>query len=99
MKDKYLTFYAVMINGQDASLFTTAEDAISELGENFDETGDDTYAIQPIKGIWELLERYGAFENYSDDWLLDILPVVVSMAEDVKKALKNEEDPRNEREE
>lgn len=86
MDEKYLKFYAMKINGHTASLHVTAEEALEEIEMRLETDDSDEYAIERIDGIWELIQRFGEFEGYSDDWMQEVLEVTKSMVEERKKA-------------
>lgn len=90
MRDTYLTFYAMTVNGHTASVHVTSDEAIEHLSDRIAEDDTDTYGIERIDGIWELLKRIGSFEDYDDDWMEDALYMVHSMV-DAKRDLIDRE--------
>lgn len=88
MDEKNLTFFAMQINGLDAALFVTADEALEAISEHLAVCDKDSYCIEPVSGIYELIRRMGAFEGYDDDWMEEVLEVTTSMVERAKKTLK-----------
>lgn len=80
-----LAFYAVTVNDHDYSFCASTSEAIAEVEMHIDEYDEDSYGIERINGIWELVKRYGALEDYSDDWMQDVLVIVIEMIQDVRK--------------
>ena len=86
MRPHYLPFYAVTVNEHDLSLHVTPSEALSIVEERiYEEPFEESYGIEPVHGIWELIKRFGAFEDYSDAWLEDILPIIMEMIERAKQ--------------
>ena len=76
---QYYYFYAVTVNDHDALFCVTAEEAISELAMRLESDDSDTYGIERVDSIWDLIRRCGAFENYSDDWMIEVIGTVQYM--------------------
>lgn len=93
--DKCLAFYAMKINDHDALFTVTAEEALEQVSIRINTCDDDAYTIERVDGIWDLVRRMGAFEDYSDEWMEDTLEVVQSMITEAKAKKKEEE--KNER--
>lgn len=75
-KDHYM-FYAFNVNGHTAYIFDSAEEALAELSTRLKEDDTDAYEIEPIEGIWRMLERYSNFEDrYNDQWMEEVVQVV-----------------------
>jgi len=89
--DKCLAFYAMKINDHDALFTVTAEDALEQISIRIKECDDEAYTIERVNGIWDLVRRMGAFEDYSDEWMEDTLEVVQSMIAEAKAKEKEEE--------
>ena len=85
MDDKQFTFYALMVNGHTASIHIAPEDAIEELSLRMQDCDDDRYGIEPINGIWEMIKRYGYFEDYDDDWMIEVVDVAADMIREAKQ--------------
>lgn len=81
-------FYALTVNDHDASLHITAEDAVEELSLRIADCDDEDYGIEPVRGIWNLIQRLGAFEGYADYWMEDALSIAHDMVRS-KKALES----------
>ena len=79
MENNYM-FYAFNVNGHTVSIFNTSEEALEELSNRLSEDDSDEYGIEPIDGIWRLLERLSDFEDrYNDDWMENVVLEVGSM--------------------
>lgn len=76
-----LSFYAMTTNGHDASIHVTYEDAVSELSMRIAEDDTDSYGVERIDGIWQLIKRMGEFEDYSDEWMETVIDKVREMVE------------------
>lgn len=77
--DQY-TFYAFNVNGHTACIFDSSEEALAELTERIKEDDSDAYGIEPIEGIWRMLERYSNFEDrYDDRWMEQVVQSVCQM--------------------
>ncbi len=78
-KDRYM-FYAFNVNGRTHCIFNSSEEALAELSTWLKEDDSDAYGIEPIEGIWRMLERYGNFEDrYDDSWMKEVLRVTCNM--------------------
>lgn len=90
-------FYALTVNDHDASIHLTAEEAVDELSIRIADYDEEDYGIEPVRGIWNLIKRLGAFEGYADYWMEDALSIAYDMVQS-KKALenKNKEDRKEE---
>lgn len=79
MENDYV-FYAVNVNGHTAAIFNTSEEALEELTERLTDYDSAEYGIEPIDGIWKMLERMGDFEDrYDDDWMEDVVHTANAM--------------------
>jgi len=80
-KKKNYTFYAFNVNGNTNYIYPDRQQAIDELTIRLNEDDDpDTYEIEPLNGIWELLYRYSGFEDrHDDEWMSDVIQVVCQM--------------------
>ena len=81
-------FYALTVNDHDASIHLTAEEAVEELSFKIADCDDEDYGIEPVRGIWNLIKRLGAFEGYADYWMEDALSIAYDMVQS-KKDLEN----------
>ena len=90
--DKYLAFYAMRINDHDALFTVTPEDALEQISIRIKDCDEDTYGIERVDGIYELICRLGALEDYSDEWMEETLEVVQSMIAEAKTKKKEGED-------
>ena len=86
MDGKKFKFFAMRVNGLDAALFVTADEALEAIGEHLAVSDEDRYGIEPVDGIYELIHRMGAFEDYDDDWMEEVLEATTHMVEKAKKA-------------
>ena len=89
MQDKYFVCYAVTVNGHDASFCVTSEEALGEIALKIEDDDTDNYGIERVDGIWELIKRFGAFEDYSDDWMLEVMGTVQYMVTEWEKENQN----------
>jgi hypothetical protein len=80
-----LTFYAVIVNDHDSSFCASASEALAEIEMHIDDFDEDSYGIERINGVWQLIKRFGALEDYSDDWMQEVLVIVHEMIQEVKK--------------
>lgn len=79
MSENY-TFYAFNVNGHTATIFSTPEEALDELTMRLKEDDSDTYAIEPIDGIFRTLERMADFDGrYDDVWMEVVIQKVCQM--------------------
>ena len=83
--DKRLRFFVMRVNGLDSALFVTAEEALEAIGDHLEICDEDTYAIEPVDGIFELIRRMGAFEDYDDEWMEVVLETTTGMVATAKK--------------
>lgn len=90
-------FYALTVNEHDASIHLTAEEAVDELSIRIADCDDEDYGIEPVRGIWNLIKRLGAFEAYADYWMEDALSIAYDMVQS-KKNLENKEKEDHEEE-
>ena len=82
------SFYALNVNGHTSSLFPEREEALDELVMRVNEDDTDTYEIERIDGIWNMLARYSDFEDrYDDEWMEEVLRVTCQMIFDKEDAL------------
>lgn len=80
MDKGHYVFYAFNVNGRTHYIFDSAEEALAELSTWLKEDDSDAYEIEPIEGIWRMLERYGNFEDrYDDSWMEQVLQTVCQM--------------------
>lgn len=94
---EHYTFYAFNVNGYTAAVFKTSDEALAELSIRLREDDSDSYAIEPIDGIWRMLERIADFDGRDDDrWMEEVLRQASEMVFD-KKAQANSKDtpPKN----
>ena len=78
-------FYAFNVNGHTAAIFNTSEEALEELSIRLSESDIDEYGIEPIDGIWKMLERMSEFEDrYDDDWMENVVRMAHQMISDKK---------------
>ena len=79
-------FYAFNVNGHTAAVFNTSDEALDELSIRLSESDIDEYGIEPIDGIWRLLERMSDFEDrYDDDWMENVVRMASNMISEKKK--------------
>ncbi|MBR2766845.1 hypothetical protein IKD67_02050 [Candidatus Saccharibacteria bacterium] len=68
------TFYAFNVNGHTVAIYNTPAEALDELEYRLKECDTDEYSIEPIDGIWRMLERMGDFDDrYDDDWMEEVV--------------------------
>ena len=80
MDNDHYMFYAFNVNGNTVIIFSTPEEALDELSIRLKEDDSDAYEIEPIKGIWYMLERLSNFEDrYNDRWMEDVLQLACQM--------------------
>ena len=89
MDEKYLKFYAMRVNDHDAALFASTDEALEAIEEHIAICDEDTYSIEIVNGIWELISRMGAFENYDDEWMEEVLEVTDFMIKQAKALRDN----------
>lgn len=74
------TFYAFNEDGHTCAIFGTPEEALDELTSRLSDCITAEYGIEPIEGIWKLLERMSDFEDrYDDDWMENVIRMVSTM--------------------
>lgn len=78
-------FYAFNVNGHTAAIFNTSKEALDELSIRLSECDDEEYGIEPIDGIWKMLERMSDFEDrYDDDWMENVIRMASEMISEKK---------------
>lgn len=91
---EHYTFYAFNANGHTAAVFKTSEEALEELSMRLREDDSDSYAIEPIDGIWRMLERIADFDGRDNDsWMEDVLQIACQMVFDKKELASSKETP------
>lgn len=96
MNEKKLKFFAVQINGRDAVLVSTPQEALEVIEDHLAIDDEDTYSIERVDGIYDLIQRMGAFEGYSDDWMEEVLETTNFMVERAKELEKKEAEEKKE---
>lgn len=84
MDTEYM-FYAVTVNGHDALFCVKLEEALSEVAYYLETNDEDNAGVEKVYGIYELIRRFGAFENYSDEWMEEVLYMAKNMMEEYDK--------------
>lgn len=80
MEEVHYTFYAFVVNGHTAAIYRHADEALDELTHRLKEDSTDAYGIEPIEGIWKMLERLSEFEDRSDDmWMENVICMASKM--------------------
>lgn len=95
MDEKKLKFFAVQINGRDAVLVSTSQEALEVIEDHLAIDDGDTYSIERVDGIYDLIQRMGAFEGYSDDWMEEVLETTTFMVNKAKELMQQEEEKTN----
>lgn len=78
-------FYAVKTDYEDDSFFASSRDALEEIAEKLTEDDTVSYTIERVVGIWELVQRIGAMENYQNEWMLTALTMVHELIEELEE--------------
>lgn len=85
MEDANYTFYAGILDGKDYTFFNTLGEALSYFEMLMDEGNYESYTIETVYGIKDLIHRYGAFDDYSDGWMEIVLENTTNMIRQQKK--------------
>jgi hypothetical protein len=95
MNDNYV-FYAFKVNGHTAAVLNTPEEALDALSIRLKEDASDIYTIEPIDGIFRMMERIADFEGrYDDIWMEDAIQIACQMLFDKRKLMDAKKPDKN----
>ena len=80
-----ITFYTIKVNGVAHTTYTTIAETLEDLIKWMADGKNKSIEIIRSDGIWELVSQVGADEDYSDEWMKDVLSVANNLLDAIEK--------------
>lgn len=64
--------YAISLDGEVVALCRDLNETMETLVEKIDE-GYECVGVERLDSLWSYLDRYASFENYSDEWVAEVI--------------------------